>query len=194
MATYGYMRVSTVNQTTDLQEDALRAAGCERIFCDTISGSTTSRPGLDQCLDFLRSGDTLQVWKIDRIGRSLPHLLSILNNLHGRGIHFVSLTEQIDTRTPAGKMLFSVIGALSEYERSIIQQRVKCGLESARLRGRIGGRPKAVTESKASAIAAMRMQRLTPNEICAALSISRATYFRHKVQSESDKRNVDQCA
>jgi DNA invertase Pin-like site-specific DNA recombinase len=175
------MRVSTVNQTTDLQEDALLAAGCERIFCDTISGSTTSRPGLDQCLDFLRSGDTLLTWKIDRIGRSLPHLLTILNGLHSRGIHFVSLTEQIDTRTPAGKMIFSVLGALSEYERSIIQQRVRSGLESARLRGRIGGRKKVVTESKAAAIKAMREQNLTPNEICKALEISRATYFRHRV-------------
>lgn len=183
MAIFGYSRISTSDQTADLQIDALKMMGCERIFSDTMSGATTQRPGLDSCLDHLRPGDTLCVWKIDRIGRSLPHLLEILNAFHHQEIEFVSLTEGIDTRTPAGRMVFSIMGALAEYERAIIRERVRSGLEAARRRGRVGGRRKVVTSSKSEAILAMKNQGLPVDEICSALGISKSSYFRHQRES-----------
>lgn len=183
MAQIGYMRVSTDSQTTDLQEDCLRADGCERIFSDTLSGSTTERPGLDEALRYLREGDVLAVWRLDRLGRSLPHLISLVMELEQRGVALRSLTEQIDTASPGGRLVFHVFGALAEFERGVIRQRVNAGLAAARQRGRVGGRPRVVTPSKARAIRAMINQGATSDEICTALGISRASFYRHKQKS-----------
>ncbi len=182
MALIGYGRISTSEQTTDLQTDALTAAGCDRIFTDQISGSSVSRPGLDQALDFLRLGDTLVVWRLDRLGRSLRHLIDVVNDLSERGIAFRSLTEQIDTGSNGGKLVFHIFGALAEFERGIIRERVNAGLDAARRRGRIGGRPKVVTDSKAAVIQALSEKGLSSKEICLSLAISKASYYRHRAK------------
>ncbi len=182
MARIGYMRVSTDSQTTDLQEDCLKADGCERIFSDTMSGASTDRPGLDEALRFLRQGDVLVTWRLDRLGRSLPHLISLVTELEQRGVALRSLTEQIDTASPGGRLVFHVFGALAQFEREVIRQRVNAGLAAARQRGRVGGRPKVVTDSKAEAIKAMVRQGSSASDICKALGISRATFFRHRPQ------------
>ena len=141
----GYMRVSTTDdrQTVDLQRDALVATGVDHrhLHTDKASGARDDRPGLKACLDYLNAGDTLIVWKLDRLGRSLPHLLTIVTDLKARGIAFRSLTEQMDTTTPHGELLFSLFGALAQYERALTRERVMAGLAAAKRRGRQGGRP-----------------------------------------------------
>ena len=184
MANIGYARVSTSDQTTDLQIDALTSAGCEKIFSDEISGSTTVRPGLDQCLEYVRTGDVLVVWKLDRLGRSIQHLIDLVNMLKERGVGFRSVTEAIDTSTSGGQLVFHIFAALAQFERSIIKERVNAGLAAARKRGRVGGRPKVITDPKATAIKALVGQGLTSGEICESLGISRASYFRHKAKEK----------
>jgi DNA invertase Pin-like site-specific DNA recombinase len=139
MALVGYARVSTHDQHLNLQLDALNAAGCERIFTDTIGGSSTQRPGLDEALTYLRSGDSLVVWRLDRLGRSLRHLIGTVGQLQSNGVGFRSLQESIDTATPGGKLVFHVFGALAEFERDLIRERTQAGLAAARARGRRGG-------------------------------------------------------
>ena len=179
MANIGYARVSTTDQTHALQTDALNAAGCSRIFQDTISGAKFERKGLESLLEYAREGDTVVVWRLDRLGRSLKDLIEIVQALEARSIGFRSLTESIDTTTPGGKLIFHVFGALAEFEREIIKQGVNAGLASARERGRIGGRPKAATPAKITAVEAMRAAGgSSVDEICKAVGISRATYFR----------------
>jgi DNA invertase Pin-like site-specific DNA recombinase len=141
----GYARVSTCDQDAALQIDALAAAGCMRIFEDKASGAKEDRPQLVACLDYLRDGDTLVIWKLDRLGRSLSHLLQLANDLQARGVQLVITTMGIDTRTPGGRLLYSVLGAVAEYERSLIKERTQAGLHAARARGRVGGRPAALT-------------------------------------------------
>jgi DNA invertase Pin-like site-specific DNA recombinase len=141
----GYARVSTQDQTLNLQMDALETIGCTKIFTDTISGSATQRSGLDEVLEYVREGDTLVVWKLDRLGRSLKHLIETITNLNNRNIGFKSITENIDTTTSGGKLIFHIFGALAEFERDIIRERTNAGLQAARARGRIGGRPKVKT-------------------------------------------------
>src|SRR3712207_2617389 len=136
----GYARVSTLDQTLALQQDALTTAGCEQLYTDTVSGPVTERPGLTQALSHLRAGDTLVVWRLDRLGRSLPHLIETVSALVHRGVGFCSLQEQIDTTTSGGKLVFHVFGALAEFERDIIKERTQAGLKAARARGRVGGR------------------------------------------------------
>jgi DNA invertase Pin-like site-specific DNA recombinase len=176
----GYARISTQDQTLDLQRDALQHAGCERIFTDTVSGSKAERPGLDVALEQLRSGDVLVVWRLDRLGRSLPHLIETIRALSERGIGFKSLTEQIDTTSPSGKLIFHVFGALAEFERDLIRERTQAGLSAARARGRIGGRPKALDPKKLE-----MLQRLYSDpkndidDICRTLRISRTTLYRY---------------
>src|SRR5947207_6746977 len=138
----GYARVSTQDQTLNLQKDALEKIGCSKIFTDTISGATTQRLGLDEALAYVREGDTLVVWKLDRLGRSLKHLIETISNLNKRNIGFKSITENIDTKTSGGKLIFHIFGALAEFERDIIRERTNAGLQAARARGWIGGRPK----------------------------------------------------
>ncbi len=137
----GYARVSTQDQTLNLQQDALEKIGCTRIFTDTASGTTTERKGLDEALTFLRDGDTLVVWRLDRLGRSLKHLIETISFLQQRNIGFKSITENIDTTTSGGKLIFHVFGALAEFERDLIRERTLAGLLAARARGRYGGRP-----------------------------------------------------
>src|SRR5690242_8381263 len=138
----GYVRVSKQEQNEALQIDALTKAGCEKWFIDKITGSKAERKGLNEALKYVRPGDTFVVWKLDRAGRSLPHLIELLKDLQGRDIEFLSLTEQIDTTTPGGKLLFHLMGALAEFERDLIRERTNVGLAAARARGRVGGRPR----------------------------------------------------
>src|SRR5512147_779059 len=156
----GYARVSTTDQTLDLQKDALQKAGCDKIFTDTASGAKVERTGLDEALNYVRPGDTLVVWRLDRLGRSLKHLIETITGLANREIGFKSLTEAIDTTTSGGKLIFHIFGALAEFERDIIRERTQAGLTAARARGRKGGRPKALTPKKEeSAAAANSLQR-----------------------------------
>ena len=175
----GYARISTLEQSLDLQIDALKKAGCEKIFSDTISGSKAKRPGLDECLEYARSGDTIAVWKLDRLGRNLKHLIETVQALEDRGVGFKSLQENIDTTTPGGKLIFHVFGALAEFERDLIRERTLAGLAAARARGRIGGRKPALKAKKREvALALYRDKGVSIAEICRTLKISRTTFYR----------------
>src|SRR5512133_1550387 len=175
----GYARVSTSDQTLDLQKDALLKAGCERIFTDTASGAKAERVGLEEVMSHLREGDILVVWKLDRLGRSLKHLIETITGLNNRKIGFKSITESIDTTTSGGKLIFHIFGALAEFERDIIRERTQAGLTAARARGRNGGRPKALTPRKAQqALTLYNDKTNTIDEICRTLHISRATLYR----------------
>ena len=175
----GYARVSTNDQNKSMQLDALRAAGCERVFEDTASGATESRPGLDEALAFARKGDELVVWKLDRIGRSLPHLVKLMTQLRDQGIGFRSVTENIETETPGGRLVMHMFAALAEFERDLIRERTRSGLESARARGRTGGR-KPLEPAKLKALTAMwATKTMTANEIATLLDIGRRTVFKY---------------
>src|SRR3954451_8050152 len=175
----GYARVSTLDQTLDLQQDALTAAGCQDIHTDTVSGSVTDRPGLTEALSHLRPGDTLVVWRLDRLGRSLSHLIETVRQLQERGVGFRSLQEQIDTTTSGGKLVFHVFGALAEFERDLIRERTHAGLQAARARGRLFGRPKVLLTRKVEQLRSLAQdEHNTVTEICETLGISRATYYR----------------
>lgn len=173
----GYMRVSTEEQTTSLQKDALLKYGVDErnIFADVVSGASKNRDGLNAALEFLKSGDTLVVWKLDRLGRSLAHLISIITSLKEKNIAFVSLTEGMDTTTASGELFFHIFGALAQFERSLIQQRVKAGLESARLRGKSGGRPKAIDDEKLKAIKEALASGMSKAAICRTFGVKRST-------------------
>jgi DNA invertase Pin-like site-specific DNA recombinase len=176
----GYARISTTDQTLDLQKDALQGAGCDRIFTDTASGAKAERTGLDQALSHIRTGDTLVVWRLDRLGRSLKHLIETITALNNRQIGFKSITESIDTTSSGGKLIFHIFGALAEFERDIIRERTQAGLTAARARGRKGGRPKALTPKKAQqALTLYDNKNYTIEEICRTLNISRATLYRY---------------
>src|SRR3954467_4772481 len=176
----GYARVSTLDQTLNLQQDALTAAGCEHIYTDTVSGSVTDRPGLTDALSHLRAGDTLVVWRLDRLGRSLSHLIETVRQLQEQGIGFRFLQEQIDTTTSGGKLIFHVFGALAEFERDLIRERTHAGLQAARARGRLFGRPKVLTVQQVKQLRTLsKDDRNTVGEICQTLGISRATYYRY---------------
>jgi DNA invertase Pin-like site-specific DNA recombinase len=176
----GYARVSTADQNSDLQIDALKNAGCDRVFVDEgVSGSTKSRPELDKCLEHLRTGDSLVVWRLDRLGRSLPHLIEAVGDLENRGIQFKSLQETIDTSTPGGKLVFHVFCSLAEFERDLIKERTNAGLAAARARGRNGGRPAVLKPEQVKMGKALAVNRdISIGEICKQLGCSRATYYR----------------
>ncbi len=144
----GYARISTLEQNLDLQVDALKKEGCEKIITDEVSGSVADRPGLSKVRELLRKGDTLVVWRLDRLGRTLRHLIEWVNELDEQGISFKSLQETIDTNSSSGKLIFHIFGALSEFERNLIRERTRAGLEAARSRGRQGGRPKKLKKDK----------------------------------------------
>src|SRR5436305_5092149 len=144
----GYARVSTQDQTLSLQKDALEKIGCTKIFTDVISGAKAERKGLEEALHYVREGDTLVVWRLDRLGRSLKHLIEVVTDLEKRGIGFKSLTENIDTTTSGGKLIFHIFGALAEFERNLIRERTQAGLQAARARGRFGGRRKALASGQ----------------------------------------------
>ncbi len=175
----GYMRVSSTDdrQSDDLQRDALIAAGVDErhLHADKASGARDDRPGLKACLLDLRSGDCLVVWKLDRLGRSLPNLLSIIADLKKKGVAFRSLTEQMDTTTPHGELLFSVFGALAQYERALTRERVMAGLAAAKRRGRRGGRPPAIDSEKLEQIVAALEHGASKASVCRTFKVSRAT-------------------
>ncbi len=175
----GYMRVSSDGdrQVMDLQRDALLAAGVDErhLFEDRASGSRGDRAGLARALAFLHPGDCLIVWKLDRLGRSLPHLLATVGSLKARGVAFRSLTERMDTTTPHGEFLFHVFGALAQFERSLIQERVQAGLAAARSRGRHGGRPMAIDAEKLAAVTASLDGGATKAAVCRTFGIKRST-------------------
>ena len=176
----GYARVSTQDQTLNLQKDALEKIGCTKIFTDVISGATTERQGLDEALSYVREGDTLVVWRLDRLGRSLKHLIETITNLNNRKIGFKSIQENIDTTTSGGKLIFHIFGALAEFERDIIRERTNAGLQAARARGRLGGRPKALNQKKQLIAQALYNDKSNSiAEICKTLNISRATLYRY---------------
>jgi len=176
----GYARVSTTDQTLDLQTDALQAAGCERHFSDIVSGATVDRPGLTAALTECRPGDTLVVWKLDRLGRSLPHLVETVRDLGARGVGFKSVQESLDTTTSGGKLIFHIFASLAEFERDLIRERTNAGLSAARARGRTGGRPKGVDQKKKKAALALKKDSgRSIREICEIVGISRNTYYKY---------------
>jgi DNA invertase Pin-like site-specific DNA recombinase len=175
----GYARVSTDEQKSTLQIDALKAAGCERIFDETVSGAKSHRPGLKQALDFMRPGDTLVVWKLDRLARSMRQLIDTVEFLQSKGMGFRSLTEAIDTTTAGGMLVFHIFGALAEFERAIIRERTKAGLEAARVRGRKGGRrPKLSKSDIRVARTLLRDPEIRVAEVAKRLGVSPATLYR----------------
>ena len=187
MALIGYARVSTTEQHLHLQQDALSAAGCLKIYTDTISGTKSERKGLTEALDYVRGGDTLVVWRLDRLGRSLKDLIERITELHSRNIGFKSLTENIDTTTSGGKLIFHIFGALAEFERDIITERTNAGLTAARARGRQGGRPRSSLSDEKRLQMARQMyenKNLPVREICKALRIPRSTFYKYMRKQE----------
>ena len=178
----GYARVSTQDQTLDLQTDALKQAGCEKIFTDMTSGAKVERPGLQEAMHHLRAGDTLVVWRLDRLGRTLKRLIATVTDLSEHEIGFMSLQEHIDTTTSGGKLIFHIFGALAEFEREVIRERTIAGLQAARARGRLGGRP-TLQSRDPQKIALARKLHADPtmpvSEICATLHIGRSTLYRY---------------
>ena len=184
---FGYARVSTIEQNEDLQQDALRDAGCERVFVDKASGKLEHRPGLDQMLEHVRAGDTVVVWRLDRLGRSLRNLIEIVRELELRKVALLSLTESIDTSTPGGKLVFHVFGALAEFERDLIRERTAAGLAAARARGRHGGRPTVWTPEKlATAHSMYSSGQHDVAAIARVLGVSRASVYRGLSQRSPD--------
>lgn len=176
----GYARVSTSEQNLDLHKDALKRAGCEKIIEDVVSGKTESRSGLDRARDLLREGDVLVVWCLDRLGRSLKHLIELMSELEKQKIEFQSLQESIDTTTPGGKLIFHMFGALAEFERNLISDRTKAGLKAARARGRRGGRPKKIdAQQRELAIDLYNQKKHGIDEICRSLGISKPTLYAY---------------
>ena len=176
----GYARVSTLEQHSTLQTDALKAAGCYRVFTDRASGALDERPELARLVDQARPGDTVVVWRLDRLGRSLRHLIDTVNELAERKVGFRSLTESIDTTTSGGKLIFHIFGALAEFERELIRERTQAGLAAARARGRHGGRPPVMSPDKVAAARRMYESReFTIEAIAQVLGVSRASIYRH---------------
>lgn len=183
----GYARVSTRDQNLDLQVDALRAAGCERIYQDVTSGAKTARPALDELFGQVRAGDVLVIWKLDRMGRSLKHLVEMVGDLIDRKVGLLSLNDPIDTTSAQGRFVFNLFASLAEFERELIRERTNAGLEAARSRGRIGGRPKGLSpQAEATAVAAetlYRARKMSVVAIAQRLHVSKSTlysYLRHR--------------
>lgn len=182
----GYARVSTQDQNPELQLDALKASGCEKIFVEKASGAQRDRPELKAALDYMRDGDTLVVWKLDRLARSMKQLIETVEGLEDRGVGFRSVTEAIDTTTPGGRLVFHIFGALAEFERSIIRERTRAGLDAARSRGKIGGRPKKLSEADLRAAKAMLLDdEITVVQIAGRLGVSAATLYRYLPSARS---------
>jgi DNA invertase Pin-like site-specific DNA recombinase len=181
----GYARVSTYEQTLALQQDALQQAECDKIFTDTASGAKTERKGVAEALNYVRRGDTLVVWRLDRLGRSLTHLITTMTNLEERGIGFKSLTENIDTTTSGGKFIFHIFGALAEFERNLIKERTQAGLVAARARAKKGGRSKLITVQKRSIAQELYDTGHTVADIGKTLKISRSSFYRGIKTNES---------
>ncbi|MBT3813506.1 MAG: recombinase family protein [Gammaproteobacteria bacterium] len=176
----GYARVSTADQHLYMQEDALKNAGCEEVYTDVASGAKSNRPGLEKALEYLRDGDTLVVWKLDRLGRSIKHLIQAVNDLQNQNIAFQSLQENIDTSTSGGKLIFHIFSALAEFERDLIQERTQAGLKATRVRGRMGGRPPLLDKRQINRMIEMYdEQKNTVAEICKIYDISRPSFYNY---------------
>ena len=176
----GYARVSTIDQDVAPQIDDLKAAGCKRIFQDKVSGAKAERPGLTEAIDFLREGDSLVVWRLDRLGRSLQHLLTTISELEDRRIGFRSLQEAIDTTTSGGRLIFHIFGAMAEFERNLIRERTMAGLRAARARGRVGGRPRKLDAKKTQlAYQLYDEKKYAIKELCQMLDVSKPTLYAY---------------
>lgn len=182
----GYARVSTDDQKLHLQRDALEKIGCEKIFDDQMSGSKSDRPGLKEALNFARAGDTLVVWRLDRLSRSLKDLIDMVAKLDEMDVGLKSLTESIDTTSNSGKLIFHIFGALAEFERNLIRERTNAGLAAARARGRKGGRPKALSEDKRElAVRLYKEKKHTIDQICEMMSITKPTLYKYVQEIET---------
>lgn len=180
---YGYARVSTKDQSFDLQIDALKKAGCQIIYCEVAKGAQASRPEWDKLFQELKTGDTLVIWKLDRMGRSLKHLTQVINELIERKVNVISLNDPIDTTTAQGKLMFNMFASLAEFEKDLIRERTMAGLSAARARGRQGGRPKGLSE-KAKQVACVaealyKQKELTTDQIATQLNISKTTLYKY---------------
>jgi DNA invertase Pin-like site-specific DNA recombinase len=185
MTVIGYARVSTIEQTLDLQQDALAATGAVTIYSDKPSGKTADRPELVHCLKALRDGDTLVVWRLDRLGRNLQDLIRIVNELEARGVKFKSLKESVDTGGPTGKLVFHMFAALAEFERELLRERTLAGLEAARARGRKGGRPSLLDpKQRKAALAMMRDREMSVSDIAGHFGVSRSTLYSLQAASK----------
>lgn len=180
----GYARVSSQDQNLDLQLDALRSARCSRIFSDKLSGAKQERRGLDDALSHLRQGDTLVIWKLDRLGRTVRGLVELVGKLEEEGIHFQSITDGIDTTTPAGRFFFHVMASLAQMERELLMERTRAGLEAAKKRGRVGGRKRLMTANKLEAAKKLFSEGMPPKDIAQSLGISIPTLYRWLPASE----------
>lgn len=195
----GYARVSTADQYLGMQEDALKGAGCEDIFKDIVSGAKTARPGLHSAISHLRKGDTLVVWRLDRLGRSLAHLIETVKELNDQGIGFKSLQESIDTTTSGGQLIFHIFGALAQFERELIRERTQAGLKAARVRGRMGGRPVQLNTQEIRKLKKHYDKGdLSVMEICKLFNITKPTLYRYlknekqkKIKQSSDKKSYE---
>ena len=174
----GYARVSTQDQNLELQIEALTKAGCKKIFDDKISGSRSERPGLTKVLEILREKDTLVVWKLDRLGRSVKNLVDLVGELHKQGVQFKSLTDAIDTGTPSGRFFFHVMASLAEMERDLTVERTRAGLEVARQLGRVGGRKRQMTDSKIESAKKLLATGVPPRDVAKNLGVSVPTLYR----------------
>lgn len=183
----GYARVSTQDQNLQLQLEALRQAGCQKVFEDKVSGTRVERPGLAKAWEILRDGDTLVVWKLDRLGRSVKQLVDLVGQLHQQGVQFKSLTDAIDTGTPSGRFFFHVMASLAEMERDLIVERTRTGLEVARQLGRKGGRKPKMTASKIDSARKLLASGMPPKDVAQNLGVSVATLYRWLPASGSDR-------
>lgn len=180
----GYARVSTDDQNLALQTQALNEIGCAKIYEDKISGTKTNRPGLQLALEVLRNGDTLVVWKLDRLGRTVKGLIDLINQLHQKDIHFKSITDNVDTSTPSGRFFFHVMASLAQMERELIAERTKAGLASAKLLGRVGGRKRKMTVSKIESAKKLLVSGVLPKDVAKNLGVSVPTLYRWIPASE----------
>ena len=181
----GYARVSTQDQNLDLQQEALTQAGCQKLFEDKMSGTRSDRPGLAKALEMLREDDTLVVWKLDRLGRSVKQLVDLVGELHQQGVQFKSVTDAIDTGTPSGRFFFHVMASLAEMERELTVERTRAGLEVARQLGRRGGRKRIMTDSKIESAKKLLASGVPPKDVAKNLGVSIPTLYRHIPASAS---------
>lgn len=174
----GYARVSTLDQNLELQLSALEQAGCEKLYQDQISGTKTNRPGLNMALEVLRKNDTLVVWKLDRLGRTVKGLIELVNALHEKEIHFKSITDNVDTTTPSGRFFFHMMASLAQMERELIAERTKAGLAAAKAKGRVGGRKRKMTQSKIESAKQLLSSGSLPRDVAENLGVSIPTLYR----------------